>query len=123
MSATVQPQWADAKAQADKIRMANARTKKAIRGLPQSGGFVFAAGVLRQPTPEQEAMPVFGLITSVRGVGESATANTLRRAGINNPTKRLRDLTPRQRRLIADWMDFEAERRTFQRAERDAAHG
>ena len=115
MSATVQPQWMTAKARADEIRIKNSLTKKSIARAPQPEGFAAAARVLRQPTPEQEAMQVFGLLKSVRGVGEYAASTFLRRAGVLNPGKRVRDLTARQRGLIADWLEFEAERREFER--------
>lgn len=112
MSAVVESQCMQALARANEIRAANALLSKEIRSLGPTVGLVRAARVLRTMEGESGAMPIARLLLSVHRLGDRKAGGVLRRAGISLGTRRIRDLTQRQRDHIADWLDFEHERRT-----------
>lgn len=111
MSAIPKSQCMEALGRANEIRAANALLCQEIRALPPKDGLARAAVVLRTLEGESGAMPIARLLLSVQRVGDRKAATVLRRAEITLGSKRIRDLTERQRKYIAEWLDFEVERR------------
>ncbi len=95
-------QRAAAKAKADEARLAIAGLRARLRSLPKPEAIVLAASILRSPEGHEDAMRLDRLLASVPGFGEQRVLMTLRHAGLSYGARRLRDLTERQRGLVAD---------------------
>ena len=107
-------QQMEALEQANRVRMENARLRQELRALPRDEAAARAAELLRDYPPLLGALRVDQFLESVRGVGSSKAAQILYAAGVYRVGRRIRDLSPRQRELVAGqlvrWSDTVARR-------------
>lgn len=102
MSVDVERKRCSALLKANRVRLANGQTFRRIEGLPFGSSRLMAASVLRAPTEDQLSMRLWQLLGSVRSLGPSKIDRLLIRADIRaDPKRRLRELTQRQRDVIA----------------------
>lgn len=105
MSAQPHDQRGDALAKANRVRLANAQTYREIRALPAPAAFRRVSGILRAPRGAECAMRVDALLSAASRIGPSKVAALIALAGVRHADRRLRDLTDRQRRVIATALD------------------
>lgn len=96
---------------ANVIRAANALVTAEIREAGPTDGLAAAAVVLREMPGYTGAIPIWRLLTCIPRFGDVKAGKAMRRAGILIGSRRVRDLSVRQRLVIAEWLDFEVERR------------
>lgn len=104
-TATDPTQCRDALRYANEIRLTNAHTVRTIQAQRYRSGAAHAAAILRDPQGAELAMRVGALLLAVRSVGATKMLRLLEAAGIGNDRKRLRELTVRQRRALADELE------------------
>ena len=99
-----EPQHVIALRKANRIRSANATTIREIASLPRGEAREAAAALLREPTDEEAALHVGRLLRAVPRFGRERTRVILARAGIapGREGRRIRELTERERGVIAD---------------------
>ena len=99
-----EPQHVIALREANRIRSANATTIREIASLPRGEAREAAAALLREPTDEEAALHVGRLLCAVPRFGRERTRVLLARAGIapGREGRRIRELTERERGVIAD---------------------
>lgn len=99
-----EPQHVIALRKANRIRSANATTIREIASLPRGEAREAAAALLREPTDEEAALHVGRLLCAVPRFGRKRTRVLLARAGIapGREGRRIRELTERERNVIAD---------------------
>jgi len=99
---SVEPsQRLDALAVANQQRFAMSALRAQIKQHQYPGGMAFVAGLLRNPSPTVEAMRVEVLLRHVHRMSDRKIVGIMSAAGILTVGRRVRDLTPRQRDLIA----------------------
>lgn len=87
---------------ANEIRYGKARIKQSVAKLDMSDAVDLAATIIENPDTEYEgALRLGELLLSVPGFGVFAVNRALRHAGVLSRDKMLRDLTPRQRGVLA----------------------
>lgn len=91
-------------AKANTVRTANAQMFAEIRLMPRPEGMARVARMLVEEGP-WEAAPVYRLLTAPQRIGETKAAIMLRAAGVVSGDRRVRDLSPRQRDLLARLMN------------------
>lgn len=100
---------------ANEIRTANAKFKQGVHKLTRTEAASVVIGVLLNPAPPQSALPVRDLLAAQPFVGDVSVDRMLARAGIANGRRRVRDLTDRQRRALADVLQPMRQTGTFSR--------
>lgn len=87
---------------ANEIRYGKARIKTAVAKLDRPDAVGLVAAIIENPDTEYEgALRLGELILSVPGFGAFAVNRALRHGGVLSRDKMLRDLTPRQRGVLA----------------------
>ena len=100
---TAEQQRADALELANHVRISNARFKETIAALPEPQGRHRVADLLDGPTDGAHGqLKINQLLKAIDRVGDRGLFEMLRHAGVLNPEKRLRELTPRQRKALVD---------------------
>lgn len=90
------PQWKDALARANRIRLRRAERKREI-----ARGELTVVQVLERPLEEMESIPLIELLTSQRRWGKTRARKLLWACGGMAENKKLGSCTPRQRALLA----------------------
>jgi hypothetical protein len=98
---TAVPQHMQALAAANEIRMAIADFKRDTRLLGTRGAALRVADVLDGDHDAPEQIRVQHLLSCIPRVGQGKVGTLMHTAGVGSWTKRLGDLTPRQRRVLA----------------------
>jgi hypothetical protein len=95
-----------ARAKANEHRRTIREYKAALRSLPRYDAAERLADFLEAPdNPDAlEAAPLWALLTSINRLGDAKAALAMRSAGVLAPDKRVRNLTERQRRVLAEWL-------------------
>lgn len=86
---------------ANQIRAGNAETRARLKKMDGALGAYLVAELLEDMTSTIQALPVSRLLNSIRGVGPGKMEWFCRRAGCSLDRK-VRDLTDRQRELLAE---------------------
>ena len=86
---------------ANDVRTANARLLEEIATMPRQQGREFVADLLCDPPENVGAIPVARLLLALRRVGPTKTTEWMRAIGVVTPTRRVRELTVRQRGELA----------------------
>lgn len=104
----------EALALANRVRCGASAEKRRIRGLPASVAAREVARIVRDGDGDTvcEGVPVAALILAVPRMGECKTRALLGRLGVG-PWRKLRDLTVRQREVVA--LELEAKAATWER--------
>lgn len=115
MPATATPTAADAALaqrraaamSATRVRSANAKTIKEIRGAAYMEGLAIVADMLRHGDMDSPlgAIPIWRLVQSIKWMGDHRTEQVLSAADVFRPNRPLRRLTERQRHLLAGALD------------------
>lgn len=88
---------------ANEVRVANSHTVRAIKAQPYRDGLRQVADILRAGSDDATGrLPIVRLLSAPRHIGQVRVAALLRSAGILSGDRRLRELTRRQRLLLAD---------------------
>lgn len=87
-------------ARANEVRIENAQVLAEIHGLSYREGMRRVAGLLAEPGT-CGALPVYRLLMAPRRIGASKVATILRAAGVVSGDRRVRELSPRQRDMLA----------------------
>lgn len=98
-------QRTSALAAANQVRTHCCRFKKDLSGMSQDDAINAAIDLLDDITRPEAAMPVRHLLYAVPNVKTHKATVILRRADVMNADRRVRDLTLRQRRALADVLD------------------
>lgn len=104
-TATVEaPQHLTALEFANRVRIANAKTRAQIKRAGVVGGMYEAAAVLTEPDEIAERMRLGYLLASIERLGPKRAGKLLHRAGIQQARQRRRlcELSERERMAIAD---------------------
>lgn len=99
-----EPQHVIALREANRVRLANAATLRSITALPRPDAENRAAELLHDPTPEEGALHVGRLLEAIPRVGREKARAILALAEIapGREGRRIRELTKRERNVIAD---------------------
>lgn len=98
----IQSQPMQALTRANDVRRNTAELKNQIRALSPRAGAELAADIIENDEDELcGAIRILALLLCVRRLGEHKVMKCLITAGIVNADRRLRDLTPRQRKAVA----------------------
>lgn len=104
---TRQEQRTQAQIKANRVRAHQAALRQRLRGLPPAEAFALARDVLADPTAHHaDAMRIEPLLRALPRVGDRRLRLLMGHVGLAGVNRRLRDFTPRQRRLIADALDL-----------------
>lgn len=87
---------------ANEVRIANSRWKNETNSLPAAAAAARVAALLREPSPPQDAMRIAHAVMCVSRLGVNKSALIFRDAGIVNAQRPIRELTERQRFVVAD---------------------
>lgn len=98
-------QHLDALRYGDMIRLTNAHTVRTIKAGGRRAGASHAAAILRDPQGAELAMRVDALLLAVRSIGATKALRLLEDVGIRDERRRLRELTARQRSVLADELE------------------
>jgi hypothetical protein len=96
-----QPQHIVALNQANRIRLKRAKDRRDIQSLPRREAMGVCADILETLPDHWQSATSMWLLQSVKRVGRFYALSILRRAGIPE-TRRLCELTERQRGVLAD---------------------
>lgn len=97
-----QPQWSMALEAGNRVRVAQANLKVEIAGLPQVEGMAVVADLLEAGDMDViGGMRVESLLCACRGIGRGKVGRLLVTAGCSG-TRRVRELTGRQREAVAE---------------------
>lgn len=88
---------------ANERRMKIARVRRELAEADRASSWSRLAELLEHPTPAVAVMPVERLLRSARYLGPAKARRLRERAGVG-ATKRLRQTTERQRRMIAEML-------------------
>lgn len=100
---TPMEQRTEALKRANHIRSKNARTIRQIGELSSVEGIDEVVGLLRNAEPGEPicGLPIYRLLTAPRFMGDKKTRQLLRQAEVVSGDRKLRELTQRQRDVIA----------------------
>jgi hypothetical protein len=99
---TALPQHMEALQRANDVRKHNSDLKADLAALSRGNGAVMLANLLcEEPDSLFGAMPVQSALRAIRGIGREKAGTILIAAGVKGVTRRVRDLTVRQREFIA----------------------
>lgn len=87
---------------ANRVRAEKVAIKERIGGLGRDAALEAAARIAEAPDGPAAALSVAHLVRAVPRMGEMAVVTACRRAGIMSADRKLRDLTGRQRRALAE---------------------
>lgn len=87
---------------ANRVRLSNHRTKAELGGMARFEGAARVAEILRDPAGDIGACQIHELLGAIRHVGPTKVTALLKEAGVWAPSRRVRDLTERQRHALAD---------------------
>lgn len=115
-------QHLDALASANVTRFGIARVKREVAALDQCAGARRAAELLRNPDEDTGAMSIDTLLMAINRMGVIRMNRLFARARFAVPTRvrRIRELTPRQRELVASLLEEQADTAKHVRARRTA---
>jgi hypothetical protein len=101
MTATTQSM--QALAYANEVRTANANFRRTVAAMTARGGAEYVADAIECDYGHETigALPVDRMLLSVHKLGSVKAAKCLTAAGVVNHGRRLRELTPRQRKAVA----------------------
>lgn len=104
---TVLPPHAAALQSANEIRCARAGLRKSVARLSRASGAVRVAELLRDPPRTIATVTILDLLVWVDHVGETFARSMLRHSDVFpiGERKRVRDLSERQRGVLADRLD------------------
>lgn len=90
--------------EANRVRLANAATLRSIEALPRPDAENRAAELLRDPTPDVAALHVGRLLEAIPRIGRVKARALLAATGTapGREGRRIRELTKRERNVIAD---------------------
>jgi hypothetical protein len=110
MSLTYDPvqQRADAMQHANAVRAAIGQLKRDIHAPAHRDGCLRAAKFLLDPDDLASAIRTRPLLKAIRQMGDRKAETLMSAAGIVNADKRVRDLTPRQRRALSTGLRLRA---------------
>lgn len=92
----------DALVIANRKRTTVAKFKREVRALPREDAAEHLALMLERPLPHAlDSALVYAVLMTIPRIGNGKASLILREAGINIPDRRIRDLTMRQRKMIA----------------------
>lgn len=97
-------------AHGNQARMANAQLRRDLKAMRKRDAYEEVAALLESPVWPADALPVMRLLVSVPGVGPERASRWLVRAGVVSGSRRVRELTVRQRTVLARVLCEEAER-------------
>lgn len=97
----------DALVVAQHVRTTNARTLKEVKSYDHAEGLGVVADMLRHADMDRPigTLPVWRLLTAIRGVGELRAEEALEAADVFRMRRPLRRLTTRQRHRLAAALD------------------
>lgn len=95
----------DALQRANRVRVLCGQFTTRLSAMPQDDAINEAIDLLDDIDMLEAAMPVRRLLYAIPRVGMNKGMIVLRRAGIMNADRRVRDLTLRQRRALADVLE------------------
>lgn len=101
VAVSVREQRMDALAAANEIRLGIARVRAEVFALEQPAGCEEVAGLLENPDETVSAMKIGTLLLSVRKFGRQRVGRLLSMAEVRSMDRRVRDLSERQRRVLA----------------------
>lgn len=94
---------------ANTVRSHNHVRKQEIRNLPQREAFLVVADIVDSPHGPVGAMHIDQLLEAITRIGSDSACRLLLRAGVYMHTRRIRELTPRQRAAVAAALREKAE--------------
>lgn len=97
---------------ANSKRLAAAEFKRDVFALGRRDGALHLAGLLLDPGEMLNAMPIQAALLSVKGIGAAKAITMLRAAGVSAVSRRVRDMSHRQRSMLALSLTYYAERTT-----------
>lgn len=109
-----EPQHVTALREANRVRLANAATLRSIEALPRPDAENRAAELLRDPTPDVAALHVGRLLEAIPRIGRVKARALLAATGTapGREGRRIRELTERERNVIAGALTRPRRRRT-----------
>lgn len=106
MTALTQPQLA--LELANEVRHRNAVTKIQVARLDRHAGYKAVAEIIDSPDGPGGALQVGQLINAIHRVNDATSGPLLIRAGVYKTSRRVRDLTPRQRAALVTLLNRKA---------------
>lgn len=86
---------------ANEVRIERAERKRQIAAMPRPEGMAAAAAIFDDPDEVTGSLKLLELLSSIDHFGLMKTREIAQHAGVVSVDRRVRDLTPRQRTLIA----------------------
>lgn len=96
---------------ANEVRLTNAAFRRRVAQLDPVTGLLTVALAVENPTAEQDALRVEDLLRMPRRMGNVVVNKLLITAGVHRAGRRVRELSPRQREVLATGLRARAERR------------
>lgn len=96
---------------ANEVRLTNAAFRRRVVNMDAVAGLLTVAMALENPTAEQAALKVEDLLRMPRWMGAVVINKLLITAGVRRAGRRVRDLSARQREVLAGGLRARAERR------------